>query len=294
MEKNIELNNSELNDETIDKDMEKILEALHQIPQVEIPDRLEVRLSNALKAEGRRIREERLLRTAKIKRNRYFKAAAVAAACFVVVFASLSMYNDGIGLFSDDNTSEESPADEVMLAAGDFDAAAREADPYGTPDATFKEEAESENSGLAGDGHVLTDGLTSTLSSEAPRVQSNDNGRDSENEEIYLGIQSTEPDLLCREGSQYIKATEEYLAYRKLVDEYLSGYEYELTDCERDSVTGAYLFNILILADPEGQIVNEPLILRGEQGEIYEQPEQQSTDDEPIEEQPAEYETEGE
>lgn len=287
MEKNIDL---DMDNEIIDKDMEKLLAILHHIPEVEIPARFEQRLNDALKKEGSRIREERLFRTAKKKHSRYLKAAAAAAACFVVVFASLSMYNEGIGLFSDHNASEESASDETMLSAGKFDAATGKTAPSEAPVADSKETVESEDMGLAADQRVMMmNSSTPTPASEEPRSGSYDNGRDSGNAEIYYGIQNTEPDPLCRKGSKYIEATEEYLAYRKLVDEYLSGYEFELTGCDRDSVTGGYLFNILVLADPEGQIVNAPLILIGEQGEIHEQQaEQQSTDGEPIEKRPTE------
>ncbi len=282
MERNMELDNEKI----IDNDLEKLLAILYSIPEEKIPDRFERRLSETLKEEGKRIRQEKLLITARKRRNRYLKASAVIAACFVVVFASLSVYNDDIGLFSGNNASEEAPVGDIMLAAEDSDSTAEERAPYGAaPGAGSEKAAESEDMGLAAELHVTAERSVPVPSSRELPQKSDGNSDNVENAELYFGMQDTEPDILCREGSQYVKTTKEYLNYLKLLDEYLSGYEYELTDCERDSDTGAYTFTVLILSDPEGQIVNVPLTLRGEQGVIYEQPEQQSTEGEPIEEQ---------
>ena len=282
MERNMELDNEKI----IDNDLEKLLAILYSIPEEKIPDRFERRLSETLKEEGKRIRQEKLLITARKRRNRYLKASAVIAACFVVVFASLSVYNDDIGLFSGNNASEEAPVGDIMLAAEDSDSTAEERAPYGAaPGAGSEKAAESEDMGLAAELHVTAERSVPVPSSRELPQKSDGNSDNVENAELYFGMQDTEPDILCREGSQYVKTTEEYRNYLKLLDEYLSGYEYELTDCERDSDTGAYMFTVLILSDPEGQIVNVPLTLRGEQGVIYEQPEQQSTEGEPIEEQ---------
>ena len=282
MERNMELDNEKI----IDNDLEKLLAILYSIPEEKIPDRFERRLSETLKEEGKRIRQEKLLITARNRRNRYLKASAVIAACFVVVFASLSVYNDDIGLFSGNNASEEAPVGDIMLAAEDSDSTAEERAPYGAaPGAGSEKAAESEAMGLAAELHVTAERSVPVPSSRELPQKSDGNSDNVENAELYFGMQDTEPDILCREGSQYVKTTEEYLNYLKLLDEYLSGYEYELTDCERDSDTGAYTFTVLILSDPEGQIVNVPLTLRGEQGVIYEQPEQQSTEGEPREEQ---------
>ena len=281
MERNMELDNEKI----IDNDLEKHLAIIYSIPEEKI-DRFERRLSETLKEEGKRIRQEKLLITARKRRNRYLKASAVIAACFVVVFASLSVYNDDIGLFSGNNASEEAPVGDIMLAAEDSDSTAEERAPYGAaPGAGSEKAAESEDMGLAAELHVTAERSVPVPSSRELPQKSDGNSDNVENAELYFGMQDTEPDILCREGSQYVKTTEEYLNYLKLLDEYLSGYEYELTDCERDSDTGAYTFTVLILSDPEGQIVNVPLTLRGEQGVIYEQPEQQSTEGEPIEEQ---------
>jgi hypothetical protein len=282
MERNMELDNEKI----IDNDLEKLLAILYSIPEEKIPDRFERRLSETLKEEGKRIRQEKLLITARKRRNRYLKASAVIAACFVVVFASLSVYNDDIGLFSGNNASEEAPVGDIMLAAEDSDSTAEERAPYGAAPGVGSEKAvESEDMGLAAELHVTAERSVPVPSSRELPQKSDGNSDNVENAELYFGMQDTEPDILCREGSQYVETTEEYLNYLKLLDEYLSGYEYELTDCERDSDTGAYTFTVLILSDPEGQIVNVPLTLRGEQGVIYEQPEQQSTEGEPIEEQ---------
>ena len=282
MERNMELDNEKI----IDNDLEKLLAILYSIPEEKIPDRFERRLSETLKEEGKRIRQEKLLITARKRRNRYLKASAVIAACFVVVFASLSVYNDDIGLFSGNNASEEALVGDIMLAAEDSDSTAEERAPYGAaPGAGSEKAAESEDMGLAAELHVTAERSVPVPSSRELPQKSDGNSDNVENAELYFGMQDTEPDILCREGSQYVKTTKEYLNYLKLLDEYLSGYEYELTDCERDSDTGAYTFTVLILSDPEGQIVNVPLTLRGEQGVIYEQPEQQSTEGEPIEEQ---------
>ena len=282
MERNMELDNEKI----IDNDLEKLLAIHYRIPEEKIPDRFERRLSETLKEEGKRIRQEKLLITARKRRNRYLKASAVIAACFVVVFASLSVYNDDIGLFSGNNASEEAPVGDIMLAAEDSDSTAEERAPYGAaPGAGSEKAAESEDMGLAAELHVTAERSVPVPSSRELPQKSDGNSDNVENAELYFGMQDTEPDILCREGSQYVKTTEEYLNYLKLLDEYLSGYEYELTDCERVRDTGAYSFTVLILSDPEGQIVNVPLTLRGEQGVIYEQPEQQSTEGEPIEEQ---------
>ena len=39
----------------------------------------------------------------------------------------------------------------------------------------------------------------------------------------------------------------------RLVDEYLPVMNIKVTDCERDSETGSYLFEVHILMDPEGK-----------------------------------------
>ena len=115
-------------------------------------------LSETLKEEGKRIRQEKLLITARKRRNRYLKASAVIAACFVVVFASLSVYNDDIGLFSGNNASEEAPVGDIMLAAEDSDSTAEERAPYGAaPGAGSEKAAESEDMGLAAELHVTAE-----------------------------------------------------------------------------------------------------------------------------------------
>ena len=280
-------------DGIIDQDMEKLLAILHRVPEAEIPERFEQRFGEALKIEGSRIREERLHRAATKKRKWYLKVTAAAAACFVVVFASLSMYNDGIGSFTGENASEDSVSGKMMLPADGSGAAPEEgyADAAGEASANI---AEKEDRNQSADQPVIMIGAPESAES---RAGSNDAGQISAQSEIYYGMQTTKQDSLCREGSKHIEATSEYLDYRKLVDEYLAGYEFEFTACERDSNTGNYLFEILILVNPEGETVNAPLILIGEQGEIHEQQEeQQAKDGEPIriEGQPAENNTGGE
>ena len=276
MEKKSDLHNVtiDIDNEILDNDMEKLLAILHNVPEVEIPDRFEKRFSEALKEEGSRIRKERLAIAANEKRKWYLKVAATAAACFVVVFASVSMYNDVIGPDRGVNPAEES-ADAPMSLSADMsnDNAALDAS-KGIDDAgsiRAKEELT-----LPVEQPVTAMGR---VDAEGSR-ESDSNGQDAGQAEIYYGMQSSEADTLCREGSKYVAATEEYWMYRRLVDEYLAGYEYKVTDCERDSETGSYLFEVHILMDPEGQIVDEPMILRGEQGEIHDS-EKSTEGDEP-------------
>ncbi len=278
MEKHIDLDNETVDaeNETMSRDMEKLLAILHNIPEVEIPDRFEQRFNEALKAEGGRIREEKLTIGTNKKRKWHLKAMATAAACFVVVFASVSMYNDGIGPGAGRNLSEESADAPISLSAdmSDAEAEKRLASDSGNGSENI---AEKENSNQW-TGQPL---VTNQAEPQEDRV-SDGNGQDSVEAEIYYGIQGTGTDnlILCREGSKYVEATEEYWAYRRLVDEYLIGYEFTVTGCERDSETGGYLFEVHIVTDPEGQIVDESLILRGEQGEIHD-PENSTDEDEP-------------
>lgn len=268
MDKQIDLDNRAVDiekDDTQDKDMEKLLAILHDTPEVKIPERFEQRFSQVLKAEGSKIREEKRMAAANKKRKWYLKVAATAAACFVVVFASVSMYNDGIGPDSGRIASEESAETQMSLSGDMFNDATEEG---ASKDAVISTEGiqEKEDLNLSAEQATIALGRVDA----EYRGESDGNEQDTGQAEIYYGMQSSEVDTLCREGSKYAEATEEYWAYRRLVDEYLTGYEFTVTDCQRDEDTGSYLFEVHIVMDPEGQIVDESLILRGEQGEIHE------------------------
>ena len=238
-------------DEVSDSDTEKLLAILRRIPEVEIPGGFEQRLNEALKIEGNHIRQKRINRYGKMPKWS-IKAAVAAAACFIVVFASISVYNDGKGSLSNLDTSEI--ANNGEITSGLLGSPAEEAADMQSDDA----ESAKGYEGLRGLGYSEDKNDTGTYPDGA------------QHRETLYGAETTEQDILCREGSKYIEADKEYLNYKRLIEESLSCFVFELIACEREGASGRYLFTIRILHDQEGQSIDKTLILAGEQGEIYE------------------------
>ncbi|MDD2216108.1 MAG: hypothetical protein PHE41_06040 [Eubacteriales bacterium] len=59
--------------------------------------------------------------------------------------------------------------------------------------------------------------------------------------------------------------------YIELIDQYVGHKNYQIVSKSKDSDTGQYIFELLILKDGEGNPVNETIVLIGDEGEIYEQ-----------------------
>ncbi len=284
---------------TDDKDMEKLLAILHDIPEVPIPEHFESRFSQALAAEGKAIREERMKNTAVKKRNWRLKAAATVAACFVIVFASVSMYNDNGGVFLRPDGTEGAETADAVAPDEMYSAAAGEARENDAEDAENNGENNDKNNKEEQlDIEIVSEefsGLTTMSAPMTPQIKTNtDDSTVSETSpDLDAGhTQAGEQGFPCREGSKYIGAAAEYQAYKKRIEEYLAGYEFELLNSKRDNTSGNYLFEIRIIRNPEGESVDAPLILIGEQGEIYEQ----QAEPQPIdsEGEPAKYDPAGE
>lgn len=294
-------------DKMIQQDVERILDILHQIPQEEIPAHLDARLQEAIKEEGRKITASKGIVPSKKNKNWYLRATVSVAACFIVGFVSLSMYNDGIGLFSQD-----SPAEESMLSMADESSNVKNSpeiqDPsplktavneekqnkaedtgdavnneYGDiPSSGYTEEPSDRSIGGANPFgsvepvtiSIAADPAPASVADEPVGILSTD---DSMNEEEYSQsmreslCESDNTNNPSRNGSMYNTLIEEFIFYIHLVNQYLGDLDYELISYTRDITTGNHLFNILILADEEGNAVNTPIILVGAEGEIYEQ-----------------------
>ena len=265
-------NMTDINDEldfdpdNCDENMGKILAILIDIPEVPLPDGFNMRLGEALKDEGQRIREERKKIIAGKGKWR-IKAAAAVAACFVVVFASVSVYNDIIPSLSWDSAEESTAGDIMLKAAAPSDGADDLRAPETAVSESVNEDKEVEKNQLTGRGSqnapVAGGGQLDSVAGSGQQELSN--------EDLFYGIQSTEADVLSREGSKCFSTLEEYRSYLQLIEVHLSGYEYEITACEKDNKTGACLFTVLLIKDPEGQSLNVYITLKGESGVIYEE-----------------------
>ncbi|GAB1475269.1 hypothetical protein MASR2M70_01010 [Bacillota bacterium] len=250
-----------------DEDIGKMLAILHDIPEAPLPDSFNMRLGEALKYEGLRIREQRQ-KSVFIKRKGMMKAAAAIAACFVVVFASVSVYNNNIPSLSSERGEESAPGDALLKAAAPYEniddmGSPKMADEEAMPAMGGYDTAAKENSAAESlQEPQISGGIDNSL---------NAGGQDPADGGLYYGIQSTEADTLSREGSKCVKDAQEYRSYLKLIEVHLSGYEYEVTACEKDTKTGICLFTVLLIKDPEGQSINKYIALRGEAGVIYEE-----------------------
>ncbi|NLY71850.1 MAG: hypothetical protein GX076_09275 [Clostridiales bacterium] len=94
-------------EKNIDRDIEHIVDILQNVPQEEIPEHFEMRLKNAIRDEAKRIRESEGLNIKKQNKKRYMKIAATIAACFVVGFITVTMYNYDMELPYQDDASGE-------------------------------------------------------------------------------------------------------------------------------------------------------------------------------------------
>lgn len=83
----------------VEKDMEQILNILHQVPEVEIPDRFHSRLQESLHLETERTE----IYPPKSKNpKKFYRLALSLTACIVVGILSYSMYNNEVGTASMD------------------------------------------------------------------------------------------------------------------------------------------------------------------------------------------------
>lgn len=269
-----------IDQEIIEDGMDDVLAVLHTISDSSIPAALERRLSAAFKEEGERIRSDR---QRLVKTRRYIKAAAALAACFVVVFASVTVYNNGMIPLSKlgggaDSFQEEISMDEATAEAMDVGSDIK------AP--ALKKQVEEDNiytRGIGSDDQAAYSGCEDDCSpnqnGEISDVDKSANsaifGKKEEEKQSYdesgLDLQSMKTDVLSRESSQCLLATKELQEYIRLADQYLSNYDYEIITCERNSETGGYIFTVLIVDDPSGEKINDTLVLFGESGEIYEQ-----------------------
>jgi hypothetical protein len=101
-------------EKNLDKDIEHIIDILQSIPQEDIPEHFELRLKNAIREEGKKIRESKGAIIKKQNKKCITKIAAAIAACFVVGFITLTMYNSGIGL-------PDEASDEISIASMESD-----------------------------------------------------------------------------------------------------------------------------------------------------------------------------
>lgn len=231
-------------DDNTDKDIDNILAILRDIPQAAIPDEFEGRLHEALENEGRKIREER--RTASKKRKWYIKAVA-AAACFVVVFASVSVYNSNKGdLLQRDSYNDSA----VSERAGDELASGSES--IKPDDLKSKKPDVSIRSG---DCERIN---PQKLQAENNFAMREETPLDSE-PKLYGA------DALCVDDG---KEAQNYIA---LIDLRLYGYEYELVSCEQDEASGDYRITVHISYDPKEENTDRQLVFVGRLGEIHEE-----------------------
>lgn len=204
----------------MDQDISKILDILHQVPEEKIPDHFELSLKKALQTEGKKTK-------ARKNRKLFLKVAVSLAACFVVGFTSLSMYNNGRGS-SIDGSAEESASEEIRI---------------------FIEDEANENQIAKRDANLSED-KSKDKSEDKAEVKSGD-----KKEEYSFAATMVDEDTL----------------YTELIDQYLGDKDYQIVSKTKDSDTGQFIFELLILKDGDGNPVNETIVLIGAEGEIYEQ-----------------------
>ena len=230
----MEVNNGEdfifEEDEMTDEDMAKILKVLHDIPQVPVPEEFHVRFSKSLEEEGVRIRKRN--NGGFFQRSRWYVKAAAAAACFIVVFVSVSVYNDN----KDDRFESQSLSDCAVdeRAGGESQMGAESIEPYGYEGSNsiskFKED-------LLMDANASFRDMDEARGADTPCVEEDGEAQN-------------------------------YLA---LIDKRLFDYEYELIACELDDETGDYRIMVHVTYDPHGKDTDRQLIFTGRLGEIYEE-----------------------
>lgn len=284
--------NNEILNKKNEPDLDRILDILHQVPQEEIPVQFEERLRKALKEEAKIIAAKNNNNSQKKNYNKILKIAMSAAACFIVGFISISMYNDGIDLLSQDTAineeylsfPEENPADKELSSPQDGieterDSGISEQDQsnmtiYGMAGTGNAQAAEAGNEPVPG----LTDNADDVkMRGFAPDATVSEDAGESYSQEESL-TELKDNGKISRHGSKFNTLTEDFLIYNSLVNEYLAGMEYELISYTRDFITGEHIFNILVKKDAEGNLLNSPIILTGSEGEVYEQ----QRDEQPV------------
>ncbi len=206
----------------IDKDMDGILTILRDIPQVSVPEEFDQRLHKALKKEGEAIRRKKggpFTGGGKW----HIKLVATVAACFLVVFASVSVYNG----YSGGLLKNQSLADCAMENGSEMESASPGFGGLGSPD---------------------------TEMDEGPLDSQENNIR------LYKACDDLNKEYLADEEEVYIK----------LIEERLSGYEYQLLECDQGEVIGEYHFIVEITYDPRGENTGKQLTFLGKLGELYE------------------------
>jgi len=260
-----------------EQDIDSILDILHQVPQEEIPAGFDLRLREALIAEGKKIAERNA--AAKQKKKKYMLRFAVSiAACFIVGFVSISMYNNGIGSMPQDSAYEESSisgaetykSDESASLNGsersDIAVSDKGQDEISAPEFGIAAAADDEGACLSGEINMNYGAAASEDGAEAyperslPQLQ----------KEIAVEPDGSAAEL-SRHGSMLNSLSEDLIVYNNLVKQYLKDMEFVLISYTRDIITGDHIFNILIKKDAEGNAVNRPIILIGSEGEVYEQ-----------------------
>jgi hypothetical protein len=213
---------SNIEEEILDENLEKIVSVLHDIPQEPLSDDFDKRLSIAFKEEGLRIRGGR---NKSLLTGRRLRTTLALAACLLVVFVSTTVYNDD----TDQSSLERAAVSPAV-------------------DCTEDVMVESGNDGSASVKERHSDASKGLEPKDFEEMDSYDSGM----------------------ISMALDTDVERLDYLSLIDDKLKGYDYELIGWEKDVEADSYVFNVMIIADPAGKIMNDSVTFEGKLGEIHE------------------------
>lgn len=252
--------------------MDRLMEALSRVPQAELPKDFDMRLTAALKEEGKAIRAAR----AASRRKRIWKTAAAMAAVFVVGFVSLSMYNRGDGFFPVDVGSggtEFSAADKLIDLSDCTQKELCTDTGQGTEEYGVTSDGAEGSQDQSNDNRAATPAVyrysagnlglgrsagvsdpqepeqaeaKTSLEDTALKPESGLASPESADGDLAAGGSQKSMDVPSRHGDSFIQQSREQHYYLKMLKETLAGQDYDVVSCKKDSATGNYIFEVAI------------------------------------------------
>lgn len=257
--------NTGIDDELLfnnDEDMKKLLTILQEVSELPLPDAFDERLRSALKYEGRKIREEAGHNSEYKRKKWYVKTIATLAACFLVVFASVTVYNNHGVLFEETDGNNMENIMEANLGA-DKEKALNDVidENIDKVPLVVSEDGVSGLSAYGDSDGILKKELKKDSIAKNDRKLSTDNSAVAEAESGSLmdsGFRGASP------------ASDESAIYLEKIAQEFAGYEYDIVSLEKNDVEeDVYDFIILIRKDSNGNDINEYVKLSGKSGELY-------------------------
>ena len=264
-----------------DEQMKEILDVLNQIPQQEIPPMLAERLHGALKAEGEAIRREKAAHKGILTRKRIYRGLATLAACFVVGFISISMYNN-MGTGIDGTALTETGTAPKQNVEMESDGEAADDDLYGAADTGGTADEETVSEWDAAYTVDETEGATqytpeerADASAEALESATPESRNCSTTRNAVDAASGASPEAKTyRNANTFDQETLSITNTGDLnlarIETYLGTSDFTVVSVMKDAKTGETVYKVLLAADAEETASGETRELVMSEGEVYE------------------------